>query len=55
MSPDEREGGRRAARRQAVILLYQHDVTGLQLQEELLPRRIRTPRPKKPKPPDKGA
>jgi N utilization substance protein B len=24
-----REGGRRAARRQAVILLYQHDVTGL--------------------------
>jgi transcriptional regulator with XRE-family HTH domain len=32
-----------------------HDVTGLQLQEELLPRRIRTPRPKKPKPPEKGA
>jgi N utilization substance protein B len=25
----EREGGRRAARRHAVILLYQHDVTGL--------------------------
>jgi transcription antitermination protein NusB len=29
----EREGGRRAARRQAVILLYQHDVTGLDLEE----------------------
>ncbi len=29
----EREGGRRAARRQAVILLYQHDVTGLSLEE----------------------
>ena len=29
----EREGGRRAARRQAVILLYQHDVTGLPLEE----------------------
>jgi transcription antitermination protein NusB len=28
----EREGGRRAARRQAVILLYQHDVTGLPLE-----------------------
>lgn len=25
------EGGRRAARRQAVILLYQHDVTGIDL------------------------
>ena len=29
----DREGGRRAARRQAVILLYQHDVTGLPLEE----------------------
>lgn len=29
----EREGGRRAARRQAVILLYQRDVTGLPLEE----------------------
>ena len=29
----EREGGRRAARRQAVVLLYQHDVTGLGLEE----------------------
>lgn len=29
----EREGGRRAARRQAVILLYQHDVTGLGTEE----------------------
>lgn len=28
-----REGGRRAARRQAVILLYQRDVTGLSLEE----------------------
>jgi transcription antitermination protein NusB len=28
-----REGGRRAARRQAVILLYQHDVTGLPVEE----------------------
>ncbi len=28
-----REGGRRAARRQAVFLLYQHDVTGLGLDE----------------------
>lgn len=28
-----REGGRRAARRQAVILLYQHDVTGLPFEE----------------------
>jgi N utilization substance protein B len=28
-----REGGRRAARRQAVILLYQHDVTGLGTEE----------------------
>jgi N utilization substance protein B len=28
-----REGGRRAARRQAVFLLYQHDVTGLPLEE----------------------
>jgi N utilization substance protein B len=27
------EGGRRAARRQAVILLYQRDVTGLSLEE----------------------
>lgn len=27
------EGGRRAARRQAVILLYQHDVTGIALDE----------------------
>jgi len=26
-------GGRRAARRQAVVLLYQHDVTGLDLEE----------------------
>jgi transcription antitermination protein NusB len=33
MSPDEREGGRRAARRQAVILLYQHDVTDLPFEE----------------------
>jgi transcription antitermination protein NusB len=32
MSAD-REGGRRAARRQAVILLYQHDVTGLGTEE----------------------
>jgi N utilization substance protein B len=31
--PQDREGGRRAARRQAVILLYQHDVTGLPLEE----------------------
>ena len=29
----EPEGGRRAARRQAVILLYQHDVTGLPFEE----------------------
>ncbi len=29
----EPEGGRRAARRQAVILLYQHDVTALPLEE----------------------
>lgn len=29
----EREGGRRAARLQAVVLLYQHDVTGLGLEE----------------------
>jgi N utilization substance protein B len=29
----DREGGRRAARRQAVILLYQHDVTGLPFEE----------------------
>ena len=29
----EREGGRRVARRQAVVLLYQHDVTGLPLEE----------------------
>ena len=29
----DREGGRRAARRQAVVLLYQHDVTGLDLEE----------------------
>lgn len=29
----DREGGRRAARRQAVILLYQHDVTGLPLED----------------------
>jgi N utilization substance protein B len=29
----DREGGRRAARRQAVVLLYQHDVTGLGLEE----------------------
>lgn len=29
----EREGGRRAARREAVILLYQHDVTGLGTEE----------------------
>ena len=29
----EPEGGRRAARRQAVILLYQHDVTGLPLED----------------------
>ena len=29
----EPERGRRAARRQAVILLYQHDVTGLPLEE----------------------
>ncbi len=28
-----REGGRRTARRQAVVLLYQHDVTGLGLEE----------------------
>lgn len=27
------EGGRRAARRQAVFLLYQHDVTGLSMDE----------------------
>lgn len=29
----DREGGRRTARRQAVVLLYQHDVTGLGLEE----------------------
>ncbi len=29
----DREGGRRAARRQAVVLLYQHDVTGMELEE----------------------
>lgn len=33
MSVAGREGGRRAARRQAVILLYQHDVTGIALEE----------------------
>ncbi len=32
--PDEtREGGRRAARRQAVVVLYQRDVTGLPLEQ----------------------
>ena len=31
--PAAREGGRRAARRQAVFLLYQHDVTGLDLEQ----------------------
>jgi N utilization substance protein B len=30
----DREGGRRAARRQAVVLLYQHDVTGLGLEAD---------------------
>lgn len=40
----EREGGRRAARRQAVILLYQRDVTGLSLEElERNARREGTP------------
>jgi transcription antitermination protein NusB len=29
----EREGGRRAARRQAVFMLYQRDVTGLPLEQ----------------------
>jgi transcription antitermination protein NusB len=33
MAGRAREGGRRAARRQAVFLLYQHDVTGLPLEE----------------------
>ena len=33
MSSVDREGGRRAARRQAVVLLYQRDVTGLGLEE----------------------
>jgi transcription antitermination protein NusB len=33
MAAQAREGGRRAARRQAVFLLYQHDVTGLPLEE----------------------
>ena len=42
--PAEREGGRRAARRQAVILLYQRDVTGLPLEElEENQRRTGTP------------
>lgn len=30
---DTRERGRRAARRQAVVMLYQHDVTGLPLDQ----------------------
>lgn len=30
---DTRERGRRAARRQAVVILYQHDVTGLPLDQ----------------------
>ena len=43
MSAD-REGGRRAARRQAVVLLYQHDVTGLGLEElEHNAERVGTP------------
>lgn len=33
MTARTREGGRRAARRQAVFLLYQHDVTGLPLED----------------------
>ena len=33
MARADREGGRRAARRQAGILLYQHDVTGLPFEE----------------------
>lgn len=34
MTPDRApEGGRRPARQQAVILLYQHDVTGLPLED----------------------
>jgi N utilization substance protein B len=33
MAAQAREGGRRSARRQAVFLLYQHDVTGLALDE----------------------
>lgn len=33
MAAQAREGGRRAARRQAVFLLYQHDVTGLPLED----------------------
>ncbi len=33
MAAQAREGGRRAARRQAVFLLYQHDVTGLDLEQ----------------------
>ena len=37
----EPEGGRRAARRQAVVLLYQHDVTGLPLEELEAQRRAR--------------
>jgi hypothetical protein len=32
-----------------------HDTTGLQLEEELLPQRIRTPRPRKAKKPDEGS
>ena len=51
MNPDEREGGRRAARRQAVILLYQHDVTGLpfeELEENAARRAIRSTRSPEP-------
>lgn len=33
MAAQAKEGGRRAARRQAVFLLYQHDVTGIGLEE----------------------
>lgn len=41
--------------RVAELADVKHDATGLQLEEELLPKRIRTPRPRKGDTPEKGA
>jgi transcriptional regulator with XRE-family HTH domain len=41
--------------RLAELADVRHDATGLQLEEERLPRRIRTPRPKKADKPESGA